>query len=84
MSTSQDQYEHQDQSQNPDPLTATTETVCDLKQALAALGLTLPSLGIDLVSCTVTSSTPRPLVDLGRCTPATAQQLTAALRKAAP
>jgi hypothetical protein len=84
MSTSQDQYGHQKQPQiqNPDPLTATTEVVRNLKQALATLAINLPSLGIDLASCTVTSSPPRPLVELGRCNLETAQRLTAALRKA--
>ncbi|MBT2396445.1 hypothetical protein [Streptomyces sp. ISL-100] len=72
------------QDQTPDPLTATTEAVQDLKQALAGLGITLPSLGIDLASCAVTTLTPRPLVELGRCNLATARRLTAALRKAAP
>lgn len=85
MGTSQDQYGHQDQTRNqtPDPLTATTDVVRDLKRALAALAITLPSLGVDLASCTVTTPTPRPLVELGRCTPETAERLTAALRKAA-
>ncbi|MFF3819389.1 hypothetical protein ACFYYD_22795 [Streptomyces bluensis] len=84
MGKSQDQYGHKDQIQNqtPDPLTATTDVVRDLKQALAAVAITLPSLGVDLASCTVTS-TPRPLVELGRCTPETAERLSAALRKAA-
>jgi acyl CoA:acetate/3-ketoacid CoA transferase beta subunit len=88
MSTSQDQDEHRDQSQSPrqpqnlDPLTAATEVVRELKQALAALGISLPSLGVDLASCTVTTSTPRPLVELGRCNLETAQRLAVAFRTA--
>ncbi|MFF8598937.1 hypothetical protein ACF065_08500 [Streptomyces sp. NPDC015232] len=53
-----------------------------LRAALAAHGITLPSLGVDPVTLAGTHIRP-PLVALGNCTVATARQLTAALRKAA-
>jgi hypothetical protein len=59
-----------------------TRSVIRLQDALSALGITLPSLGIDLPSC-CGSLDPRPLVELGRCNLETATALTAALRKAA-
>ncbi|MGA5438955.1 hypothetical protein ACPCKW_05365 [Streptomyces griseoincarnatus] len=53
-----------------------------MRTALAAHGITLPSLGVDLPSfasrCPV-----RPLIALGNCNLLTAQALTAALRKGA-
>ncbi|MFH8556470.1 hypothetical protein ACH4GP_10900 [Streptomyces celluloflavus] len=55
------------------------EEACDeLCDALRDVGVVLPSLGIDLVSCT--SEILRPLVDLGRCNVDTARRLTAALK----
>lgn len=45
--------------------------------ALATVGITLPSLGVDPVS--FADRSPHTLIDLGRCTVATAQKLTAAL-----
>lgn len=63
-------------------ITASTEAVVDLQEALTAAGVTLPSLGIDLASCT-SFVRPRPLVELGRCSPGTAQALAAVLRRAA-
>ncbi|MEU0680345.1 hypothetical protein [Streptomyces albogriseolus] len=60
----------------------TEADVCaeELRAALAAHGITLPSLGVDLPSfasrCPV-----RPLIALGNCNLRTAQALTAALRK---
>ncbi|MFP8940919.1 hypothetical protein ACLIYM_05715 [Streptomyces fenghuangensis] len=69
-----------------DPVTeaisASTEAVVELHAALAGNGITLPSLGIDLASCTRTVD-PRPLVELGRCNLETARALTAALERAA-
>ncbi|NJQ03610.1 hypothetical protein [Streptomyces zingiberis] len=64
-----------------DALSAATQAADDLRDALAAVGITLPSLGADLVSCT-SAWCPRPLVELGRCNLLTARALTAALRKA--
>ncbi|MBP0458751.1 hypothetical protein [Streptomyces montanisoli] len=53
----------------------------ELRAALAAVGLVLPSLGIDLPS--MTSDCLPPLVELGRCRADVARQLAAALRKSA-
>ncbi|MFI1936361.1 hypothetical protein ACH44C_04045 [Streptomyces purpureus] len=53
------------------------EAVAELRSALRKAGVTLPSLGLDPVSCAY--ETPRPLVELGRCTVETARRLTAAL-----
>lgn len=49
------------------------ETVVRLKADLAALGVTLPSLRVDPVSCA--GNEPTPLVDLGRCNIDTAVRL---------
>jgi hypothetical protein len=64
----------------PHPHEADTH-VDQLRTALAANGITLPSLRIELPSLTA-SYTP-PLVALGNCNLATIQALTTALRKAA-
>ncbi|MEV0169510.1 hypothetical protein AB0I00_00090 [Streptomyces sp. NPDC050803] len=53
-----------------------------LRTALEANGITLPSLGIDLPTYASALPTP-PLIALGNCNHATARALTAALRKAA-
>lgn len=53
------------------------ETVVRLKADLAALGVTLPSLRVDPVSCA--GNEPTPLVDLGRCNIDTAVRLCEAL-----
>ncbi|WP_369197064.1 hypothetical protein [Streptomyces djakartensis] len=54
----------------------------DLRVALAAHGITLPSLGVDLPS--FASRCPaRPLIALGDCNLLTAKALAAALRKGA-
>lgn len=71
-----------DGSRTLDALELSERAVAQLGDALAALGITLPSLSIDLLSC----SRPlghRPLVELGRCNLETAAALTAALRRAA-
>ncbi|WP_328539132.1 hypothetical protein [Streptomyces sp. NBC_00344] len=52
----------------------------ELRAALAAVDVLLPSLGLDPVS--LASSYLPPLVDLGRCNPSVARQLAAALRSA--
>ncbi|MFG3345278.1 hypothetical protein ACGF1Z_09460 [Streptomyces sp. NPDC048018] len=54
------------------------EVVRELRDALGRAGITLPSLGLDAV--TLASDPPRPLIELGRCTAATARLLAAALR----
>lgn len=58
------------------------EAVDELRRALRGAGVTLPSLRVDLVSYAGEASDP-PLVELGRCTPATALRLAAALVRAA-
>lgn len=59
------------------------ERACeDLRDALRAAGVTLPSLGLDAVSCA--GSAPLALVDLGRCNVATARALASALVEPAP
>ncbi|MFF8367725.1 MULTISPECIES: hypothetical protein [Streptomyces] len=50
----------------------------ELRTALKGAGVTLPSLALDGVS--LVGDFPRPLVDLGRCTPETARRLAGALR----
>ncbi|GAB3951203.1 hypothetical protein GCM10028832_04740 [Streptomyces sparsus] len=50
----------------------------ELRDALAAVGVQLPSLGLDAASCA--EPDPLALIDLGRCNVATARALTAALR----
>ncbi|MET9372701.1 hypothetical protein ABZX98_00905 [Streptomyces sp. NPDC002992] len=53
-----------------------------LRAALAAHGITLPSLGVDPLTLAGRSIRP-PLVALGNCNVATARQLAGVLRKAA-
>ena len=65
-----------------DAVSASTQAVLSLRDALSALGITLPSLGVDLLTCG-RSPGPRPLVELGRCNVETAAALTEALRRAA-
>lgn len=48
-----------------------------LRQGLKGVGLALPSLRVDPVSCA--GNEPAPLVDLGRCTIDTALRLSAVL-----
>ncbi|MFE8972033.1 hypothetical protein ACFYM7_01145 [Streptomyces cyaneofuscatus] len=52
---------------------AAEDTVEQLKAGLAVLGVTLPSLRVDPVSCA--GNEPTPLVDLGRCNIDTALRL---------
>lgn len=54
---------------------AAQEEVQRLRSALAAAGITLPSLGLDLSSCTGSADTP--LLDLGRVNLDTARALVA-------
>ncbi|WP_031477569.1 hypothetical protein [Streptomyces bicolor] len=60
----------------------TTACLEQLRTALEANGITLPSLGIDLPTFAGTLPA-RPLIALGNCNQATARALTTALRKAA-
>ncbi|MEW2611626.1 hypothetical protein AB0937_15770 [Streptomyces sp. NPDC047880] len=53
--------------------------VQELRAALAAHGITLPSLGLDQPA--LASRPARPLITLGACNLLTAQALTAALRR---
>ncbi|MFD5323783.1 hypothetical protein [Streptomyces sp. NPDC127092] len=53
-----------------------------LRAALAAHGITLPSLGVDPLTLAGTAVRP-PLVALGNCNVATARHLSEVLRKAA-
>ncbi|MCP9944885.1 hypothetical protein LUX12_08995 [Streptomyces somaliensis] len=58
------------------------EEACgELRAALSGAGVTLPSLGLDCVS--LAADPPYPLVELGRCVPATARRLAEALTGAA-
>ncbi|MFD7863425.1 hypothetical protein [Streptomyces sp. NPDC057682] len=50
----------------------------ELRDALTAAGVKLPSLGLDIASCA--GPVPVPLVDLGRCNVETARALAAAVR----
>jgi hypothetical protein len=63
-----------------DPVAASEDAVRELRAALQAVGITLPSLGLDLV--TYAQDRPDPLVSLGACHRATARHLAAVLRKA--
>ncbi|MEU0171146.1 hypothetical protein ABZ214_37835 [Streptomyces iakyrus] len=53
----------------------------ELRAALAAHGISLPSLGLDLPA--LASRPARPLITLGACNLLTAQALAAALRQGA-
>lgn len=55
------------------------EALAELRAALAAHGVTLPSLALHLPSYASTYRTP-PLIALGNCSAATAQRLADALR----
>ncbi|MGV9501323.1 hypothetical protein ACWDQ0_23835 [Streptomyces sp. NPDC003642] len=57
---------------------STEEIVKSLRDALAGVGVVLPSLRVDPV--TAASEEPFALVDLGRCNVGTAEQLTEVLR----
>ncbi|MFE5487834.1 hypothetical protein [Streptomyces sp. NPDC056527] len=49
----------------------------ELCDALARVGITLPSLGLDVL--TLAADAPRPLIELGRCTVETARRLAVVL-----
>ncbi|MEU8522681.1 hypothetical protein [Streptomyces sp. NPDC048577] len=52
----------------------------ELREALATVGVRLPSLGLDLVS--LASPHLAPLVDLGHCRPDVARRLASVIRQA--
>lgn len=58
---------------------AAERTRDELRDALSAAGVQLPSLGLDAASCA--GARPAPLIDLGRCNVETARALAAALRQ---
>ncbi|WP_395573033.1 hypothetical protein [Streptomyces sp. BK79] len=60
------------------PLASALAASDELSAALARHGITLPSLGPDLASCT-TTTVHRPLLELGRVNLSTAHRLTAVL-----
>ncbi|MFF6995608.1 hypothetical protein ACFY93_11690 [Streptomyces sp. NPDC008313] len=64
------------------PLASALAVSDELSAALALHGITLPSLGPELASCT-TSTVNRPLLELGRVNLSTAHRLTAVLTDAA-
>ncbi|MEU5308934.1 hypothetical protein [Streptomyces sp. NPDC021562] len=64
------------------PLASALAVSDELSAALALHGITLPSLGPDLASCT-TTALHRPLLELGRVNLSTARRLTAVLTVAA-
>ncbi|WP_405797795.1 hypothetical protein [Streptomyces sp. NBC_01506] len=64
-----------------DQVGAAEEAVELLRSAFAAVGITLPSLRIDPVSC-AGSEPANPLVELGRCNLATARRIVAVLEGA--
>ncbi|MBQ1118978.1 hypothetical protein [Streptomyces sp. B15] len=63
------------------PLAAALAVSDELAQALGRHGVTLPSMGPDLASCT--AEPPRQLIELGRVNMATARLLTDVLRQTA-
>ncbi|MFF9753380.1 hypothetical protein ACF1FC_11305 [Streptomyces sp. NPDC014344] len=64
------------------PLASALAVSDELSAALALHGITLPSLGPELASCT-TSTAHRPLLELGRVNLSTAHRLTTVLTDAA-
>lgn len=64
-----------------DRVRAAEDMVAQLKKGLAGLGVTLPSLRVDPVSCA--GNEPTPLVDLGRCNIETALRLCEVLAESA-
>ncbi|MCT2590184.1 hypothetical protein LHJ74_09710 [Streptomyces sp. N2-109] len=69
-----------DSPRHGEGLFAAEEAVELLRDALRAVDVTLPSLSVDLLSCTGDVG-PAPLVALGRCNLVTAHELAAVLRR---
>lgn len=69
----------------PDRPTADDTTLCleELREALTAHGISLPSLRADLPSFAGSYRPPAGLIALGNCNTATARKLTEVLQKAA-
>ncbi|WP_405912442.1 hypothetical protein OG760_13455 [Streptomyces sp. NBC_00963] len=63
------------------PLAMALAAMDELHEALHQHGIALPSLTVDLASCTTTTA-PRPLVELGRVNLRTAERLADVLRQA--
>nr|WP_167153358.1 hypothetical protein [Streptomyces sp. MBT27] len=61
----------------PGRIAEAESAVRELRAALGRSGITLPSLGLDPLTCA--NEKLGPLVDLGRCTPDTARRLAAVL-----
>ncbi|WP_067486585.1 hypothetical protein [Actinomadura hibisca] len=61
----------------PDPFAESRAALDELRAALDAAGIALPSLGLDAAA----TIGPTVLVDLGRCNPATARRLAAVIRR---
>ncbi|MEU9290812.1 hypothetical protein AB0D57_40820 [Streptomyces sp. NPDC048275] len=74
---------HDPQPADPPTADDMERGVDELRAALAAHGITLPSLRVDLPSFAGTYPPPAGLVALGNCNTATARRLAAVLRKAA-
>ncbi|MDB1088108.1 hypothetical protein PJ985_11080 [Streptomyces sp. ACA25] len=62
-------------------MATSAEAAIELHAALSGIGVRLPSLGVDLASCSEHPGS-RPLVELGGCDADTARTLAAALRRA--
>ncbi|WP_335935137.1 hypothetical protein [Streptomyces sp. PTD5-9] len=58
---------------------AVEDAVARLKEGFSEVGITLPSLRVDPVSCA--GSDPTPLIELGRCNLDTALRLSAVLEE---
>jgi hypothetical protein len=65
-------------SRTADRLRIAKEAVARLRDGPAGVSVTLPSLGVDVVS--LASEAPYPLIELGRCNLDTALRLAAVLR----
>ncbi|WP_411103551.1 hypothetical protein [Streptomyces sp. cmx-4-9] len=65
----------------PTPDAVSRTALLALREALAAHGITLPSLGLHLMSYAGSYATP-PLIALGNCNPGTARALADALNRA--
>lgn len=61
----------------PGRIAEVESVVRELRGALARSGITLPSLGLDPITCT--NEKLGPLIDLGRCTSDTARRLASVL-----
>ncbi|MEV5593276.1 hypothetical protein [Streptomyces sp. NPDC052496] len=67
-----------DHTRTPNSIKNAEEARDELRTALTAVGIKLPTLSLDVAS--LTGDIARPLVTLGRCTPEVARRLAAVLR----